>query len=540
MGEMNQELNQALSSLVQYGVSDELIALIRAIEETTDTQGKPVYDPGSIYELRSSILCRNYGKTLWEFCHFSAVLEHLSVRGICDLFWLQEVTTGYRLKHWINQLDHPSWLLVRSNTSISIKLGERVFNLNPKRANLMAAWTGFISFIDPSLLGLLTQFKNEMSDRSVDAFCKQLKAKLDQYLDGHLQAIHQQRQGRILLSWVQSQEATNTLTDQRVLDFWQQQACLDEGDFKRFSTVAECAFKLHKAITLGENRTSLNATQSYDQDQFGESASWLLDEVAQLDDNNGQWLFDTLAEEHESDAIEQLSRSPLDEIKFLTNKDTIFCESLERAGAAVHSLPLTYLRAQTFAAQQAKITEDLRKTKGKNSQSLSEFDDFSGAEKWVTALQDQQTKLSLTRKAIGHVLMQHSHPSGLANIIEQLGSEDRAIFSQRSAANNHSMLSEEQMVNIKRLVAVPIKEAEKAYAKVNRTGFKELPEQEQTEIFHLGDQCLSQLEQLLEQYHTNLIQITKHSGGLAQQEQLDRAIFGVVFTQLYCANGVSL
>ena len=553
MDELNEGANQALSSLVRYGVSDELIALIHAIEDTCDGAGNPLYEQASIYELRCSILCRNYGKTLWEYCHFAAVLEHLSPHGICDLFWLKEVTTGERLKHWFDQFESHSWLSVQANGAINAQLGKRVFSLNPKRVNLMVAWTAFISFIDPGLLGQLAQFNHDLSDERIDNLSKQLKLKLDQYLESHLQAVHQQRQGRILLTWLQGQEQANEqgaiLSDSRVLAFWQQQAGLAEGDFKRFSTVAECAFRLYKAIMLGEQQSALNTAQSYDQDADGESAEWLLDTASLLDNEDGQWLFDALTEDHECKAIEQLKRTPLDKIKFLTNKDVGFCESIERAGSGVYKLPLTYQRSQIFGAQQARITEDLRKTKGKNVQSLSAIDDFSGAAIWIDMLEGQLSKLKITRTAIGHVLIHSHHPAGITKMIEYLPVDERAdllkgvkagLIVSEADTGIGEVLGAEHMDNIKYLLSGPIKDAEKAYAKVNRTGFKTLPEQNNVEAFYLGDQCLEQLERMLCQYQASLIRATQQSGGLEQQEQLDRAVFSSVFLQLYCANGVTL
>ena len=69
-------LNPGLSSLVRFGVSDQLIQDLQVIEESCDFFGKALYDQATIYEMRCAILCRNFAKTLWEYSHYIAFIEH--------------------------------------------------------------------------------------------------------------------------------------------------------------------------------------------------------------------------------------------------------------------------------------------------------------------------------------------------------------------------------------------------------------------------------------------------------------------------------
>jgi len=533
-------LNQALSSLVRFGVSDQLIQDLQVIEETSDMDGKPLYDHVAIYEMRCAILCRNYAKTLWEYSHYIAVIEHESDYGVIDFFWGQNVVTHARFKHWLEDAMQGSECLKKDNSVIKAVIGNREFILNPKRINLMAAWTAFAVMVEPNLLTQLASFKRSLNEKEIDTFAKQLKSKFDAYLEPHLQALHQQRQGRVLLSWLQAQAGHQNhktlLQDEAVLQFWQQNAETEEGDFKRFTTVADCTYRLHKAVELGNDQRDVESARSYHQDQSGEDAAWLLDEVSQVEADG--WLFEHLMADEPTQAVTSLGQSPLDQIKFLTNKDAEFCSKLELAGAAITTLPLTYIRAQVFGLQQARMTEDLRATKGSNLAKLIAFDDFSGFNVWHETLTEQVGKIAQTRLAVVYILLQHEHPTAFARLIEKLTAEQKNALQQAAANQPNTMIGNQLLVQLKSIAPLAIKPLEKAYSKVNRTGFKTIPESDQVNEYLKGDEHLNTLERLLTLYSEKLAQLVESSGNLDGIEKNDTHTFSQVFKRLYGEIGV--
>jgi hypothetical protein len=535
-------LNQALSSLVRFGVSDQLIQDLQTLEETTDLDGRPLYSQDAIYEMRCAILCRNYTKTLWEYSHYIAAIGYCHRAGVIDFFWGSNIVTSQRFKTWLAAIPASDLFNTQDQAAITLNLGKRQFCLSPKRINIMAAWTSFIVLADPNILPKFSQFNGGFNAQSIDDFSKYIKAKLDRFLEPHLQALHQQRQGRSLLRWLQendvnseSSDYQSLIKDDSILNFWKHNAVTDDGDFKRFATVAECAYRLHHAINLGESQRSIESARSYMQDQVGEDAAWLLDEVSQIDDQD--WIFETLSNESRHHAVKSLDELPLGGIKFLTNKDADFCGRFESAGDAVLQLPLTFVRAQIFGSQQSKMTEDLRKTKGSNLHALASLSVFTGFKDWQQSLSDQVEKLTQTRSAIAYILLKFGHPVAFARLLDTLTESQKETLQQVAKDDTVTMIGNYLLDQIGMIAPEPLKELEKAFAKVNRTGFKCLPEKSEAEFYVLGDEHLNMIENLLRNYTDQLSKNIDALGGLDNLETSEISIFSTMFTQLYCEEG---
>ena len=532
-------LDQNLSSLLNYGVSDHLIQNLQAIEETTEEGGRPMYEQSSIYEMRCAIFCRNYAKTLWEFSHYVSVFEFLNPAGVIDLFWSKGVTTSQRFKNWVAGLASVNQVEVSDQGVISIRFAEREFVLSAKRVNIMAAWTVFLATVEPDFLLDLNQFKHKILGAEIEAFARKLKLRLDAYLEPHLQALHQQRQGRVLLSYLKAQAEhcyDSILTDQTVLDFWIENANKDEGDFKRFATVAQCAYRLHQAIKIGQSQREIASARSFSQDNTGTDALWLLDEASQIASNG--YLFDAFIEENKALAVEQLACKPLACIKFLNNKDAEFFSKLEGAQKAVFHLPLTFLRAQVFGLQQARLTEDLRQTKGQNIEQLTTLSDFAGFEKWYANLFLQIDKLDQSRLAIRYILFQYQHPNALACLIEQLDVEQKTELQSLVDETSTLALAENLAESLADVASEQIKQLRKAFAAVNRAGFKTLPEEKDIDLYVQGDEYLAILSRLLHKYIEQVSQEFQIKGGIVKSEVSDCLIFSRLFKSLYCNKGV--
>jgi len=536
------ELNQGLSSLVRFGVSEQLIQDLRAIEESADMHGHALYEQAAIYEMRCAILCRNYAKALWEYSHFMALIEHESDAGVIEFFWEQNILSSARFRHWLAEAVRHSHYLSEDNGVFRALIGKREFILNTKRINLMAAWTAFLVLVEPELLIKLQSFKTELNEKTIDEFSKQLKTALDAYLEPHLQAIHQQRQGRVLLTWLQEctgqMNANALLQDETVLAFWQHHALTKDGDFKRFTTVADCAYRLHEAIELSDDQRQIEGARSYHQDQQGDNAAWLIDEVSQI--NTSENLFDNLLHREPVKAVASLGKPPLKQIKFLTSKDAAFCEKFELAGPALNVLPLTFLRAQVFGLQQARLTEDIRATKGQNISKLIEMEGLIGFSAWQSSLKEQLEKIAQTRSAVAFVLLQHEHPVALASVLEAFSDEQKASLHKLIENQSGARFGNSLMTHLTQLAPMEIKRLETAFSKVNRAGFKTLPEADQAENFLSGDAHLEALENMLHLYAKHLANIVEQQGDLATLEARDATIFSQTFALLYAEQGVTI
>lgn len=536
------ELNQGLSSLVRFGVSDQLIQDLQAIEESADLNGKALYDQAAIYEMRCALLCRNYAKALWEYSHYIALIEHESASGVIEFFWEQEILSVSKFRHWLADVSNTSDALVEDQGVFRCRMGKREFRFNPKRINLMAAWTAFLVMVEPGVLEKLASFRESISEKAIDEFAKYLKMALDRYLEPHLQAVHQQRQGRVLLSWLQSHataaQSDVLLSDEQIVDFWQHNAHADDGDFKRFVTVADCAYRLYEAMELSEAQKQIDGARSYHQDQWGDDASWLVDEVSQM--SNSENLFESLLGRDVLRSVVSLGDVPLKDIKFLTAKDAAYCEKFELAGSGLSALPLTFLRAQIYGLQQARISEDMRATRGRNLRQLIALEGITGLDAWSDELSAQLGRIRQTRLAVTYILYKYAHPLAMARVLESLNDEQKHVLSSQLEQQSETPLENQVAQHLASLAPEEIKALETAFSKINRAGFKALPEQSQVENYLAGDKHLADLESLLGQYATHLAQSVKRHTDRATLEARDARLFSQTFARLYGEQGDEL
>jgi len=186
------------------------------------------------------------------------------------------------------------------------------------------------------------------------------------------------------------------------------------------------------------------------------------------------------------------------------------------------------------------LTEDLRKTKGENSQQLVSLDDFNGFADWQIGLLAQIDRLAQTRAALNHILLQHQHPNALANILELLDVERKTVLQSLLADTTMAASPDFIVKHLVNIAGDEMKNLGKAFAKVNRTGFKTIPDECDVVLYVEGDEYLEKLESLLKKYAEQVSQIFKLKGGIVKTEEAERLFFSQMFKSLYGNKGVEV
>ena len=575
-------LDTPAAALLEYGVSNELVSLLAAIEEATCLDGSPRYTQASIYELRRKLLCYNYGTAYYEVAHLLAIVTHFG-GGIDETFWVEEAVQADRFRHLTeNWAAHDA---LTAGSTLAINLNGRQFDFNWRRANMMAAWTEFLLFIlQPGLHPLLAPFEDTISGKQIDQLASELQKQTYSFLKVHLQPQNQLRECWQFLKWLKNGEADGEaddkadgeadgeaadkaddktasgdylqlLNDEKVLAFWRQNADGAPGDHRRFVSVGELAYDVVRSVTTGWQRWQLDHAASHNM-TGDEGDDWIraMGNGEFTPDEEAVELFRLCDAEVDATitATEQLISDELASIKCLTATDILAAKQLERPAHELNRLPQTHIRMQLFGKHQASITGDLQNHQGKNLPGLLACESVRTPAIWIEEMKRLVTKINETRSAIAHILIEADEPAALQIAEQQIAAPqiaEQQIAEQQIAA---PQIAEQQIAALQiaalqiivdlnpgnaffgpadevSLTHLPEDVRERcaaSYKSINRQGFKAYPEPDFLPVYVLADQQLSRLAQ---GFATLAPMITSYQ----HHFDSDRATFSTTFRKLY-------
>ncbi len=485
-----------VSALIEYGVSEELTALLAAIEEATLDSDRARYSQKTVYELKRKLLCYNYGSACYEVAHLLAIATHFG-DGIIDMFWARQATTGERLKTLTQNWPTSKHLACEDQLSLTIE--DKSFDFNWRRANAAAAWTEFFLSMDtlqPALPVLLVPFTQDISAPAIDKLASDLQRATYAFLKAHLQPQNKLREGMQFLMWLREEENDadyhKLLTDDAVTGFWQAHALGERGDYRRFVSVGELAFNIAISLTLGEQKWQLAHAASHSASH--EDGNAWIDQLGSGDyapeeqDLDAFQLHDAVIEAYRSPT--EVLGNELAHIKFLTATDLEVAQQLERPPEALATLPFTHLRMCLFGRQQAAITGGLQNQNGKTLTQLITCDAVTSPGDWQQELSLLIEKINATLAATAHLLIKEEQLAGfgvLAGLDRQVAT---ILQSADGTFDGMQTALQQQMPDL-------LKHCGDQYKKINRQGFKQTPSEE-----HLPDyiQGAEQLSELLSQH----------------------------------------
>jgi hypothetical protein len=273
---------------------------------------------------------------------------------------------------------------------------------------------------------------------------------------------------------------------------------------------------------------------------------WQIDHAASLNQLNGdgsEWLSGISGEDlalmqqlDEADVelpkgnIERLNAPGLSDIKFLTGKDARLASQFGQDPVLFELLPLSRIRLNLFGRHQAKIIGDLQNHNGAHISGLVNCDLVEKPGDWLDSVRELMSRVSQTRLACAHVLIQHNQSEALEILAEVLPENSRPAY--------RLIVDDELREYLYDQTTEWRKECEAAFRKNQRAGFKLLPGLDRAGDYAIGDGCLKQIQSQYERIKKHVVTYGQKTTDEKLEPCLsrfesDKVIFSRVFGEIY-------
>ncbi|MEO1037550.1 MAG: hypothetical protein AAFX44_18470 [Pseudomonadota bacterium] len=534
---MDNQYDDDLSAMLRFGVSEELIGLLDAVATTTcegEMSDLLKFPPWSIALLRKAVLCRNYGKSLWELAHLIAAVVALdgksggATQAVLQFFWQRGQASAATLRHAFREPSESGATAVSLQDTLRIDYPDGEFQIAPSRFPFLAALMEFVTYIDPGIVAELPKRMQTIDRKSVDALAAAMQASTAQFLSDNMQLEHGQRKFRQIIEWLVARDCRAAdVDDQTVFDFWLHATEETIEDFKRFNVVARDFLFLLKIVS--EGRTSKYAEYAF---SLGPDR-----DAGDVDPERLEDLVDFL--EAESAVFTELSEPPLKAISFCIGTDRKVLGPIDAAGPWRQKLPLSIARVETLGAAQNRISQHLRNQSASPIEPLIACDDTPSYDDFNGALAKRREKLELTRDATLHVLRVCKHPEAAAAAVERLSDATRREIYESLGVTEDDAI---EQIPLRNLAALALQHPElnavitgwaHAFGDVNRAGFHEIPDESESDHYGAGLRLLELLLSRLDSYTEALANAADESVNGTPRYDVDRASFASVYARLY-------
>jgi hypothetical protein len=265
------------TSIVAYGVSDQLKAEFDLLREVNCTAGKMKFSSSSVDLLAQHIVCRHYSKICYEFAHLNWALIYANTNTASSIqntfvnyYWLEQCHWPQYFKQYFSNLCEPIETAKNQNIGlytnqnlhadtsiksegITLKIYDHVFSISASRANILACFMEWLIGVVPDVLNTLETCLHGKGHNGIREFSSWLQKHIYEYLSEHLPPAKLQQRFRLIQSWY-SESAREAMTDDSLFDFWQQHNNI-EG-YGKYSNVVKDSLSYLSALSILE--TSLN------------------------------------------------------------------------------------------------------------------------------------------------------------------------------------------------------------------------------------------------------------------------------------------
>lgn len=395
------------------GHSAALEQALRTVAET-DLGAGPKYPAPVVRDLTRTISARAYGRPLLELMHLIRIAEAAGGRhGWPAVMFAVPVARPAAFRGVIQKAAAScrafgeDFELVEDGVEIRYPDGK--FRVTYGRMAFLAALAEFAitalgwRAVDTVLRGWLD---DRFALRATGPHANALSRLFYDHLKDHLPAAQALRSYRRLTRSLVTLRGENfgldDLDDDAVLAIW----CGDPadaagevpaddpagaGDTRTFRSVLEQMARLRTAIQVGAERRSLAAAAPIGGDRGrGEVDPDTLLGVLETHDGPG-------------DPLRRLAAPPAAAIKFLTGRETDALDLIAALGPQGPALPLSVLRAETFGASQARLTQAIRRRAGSTEvaalAALGECESYARRLAYWERLDDRFHRLALAALA---------------------------------------------------------------------------------------------------------------------------------------------
>ncbi len=491
------------STLVRAGGRDQLLADFRALAEATTQDGAPRYSERPTLSWLARFLTAQTGGPnkdlpLFELCHLVNALDRGD--GGTDfrtLFFLSgERAVPQTYKRLLQSLSFSEEIKCTPD-GITLCYPEGNFTIRYGRMPMLAALFEFLASMDN--FAFYTELNSTfdalgstlLSVKSTQAASNRLASSFRLYRKKHLTTAEHDGKFNQVLGFLTKRNTENEviIDDSAILDFWLLHS--QGNEFKGYRTVFELFITFMTAFDETKSRESAHGAARLGTDW--ESGEVDIDPELSSSDTMGDW----------QSPLTIFDQEPVASVKFFKKTgERKPIEALMEFGPKAASLPLAFLRYESFGQVQAGITNDLqvgRDTVGKRL-TCDEAEPYESKHEVLSSLLGHVREL---QKAAFHVIAEKK-PDG--NLVAFPGTEDMDQDTLEAAQIN----------------------ATKAFKKLTRKGFDDEAFSDPTKerAFQLAAGALLTIGGQLQNF------LSKSLPALVQFDQ-DKKIFAQQFIALY-------
>ncbi len=270
------DAKQATAEILEAGKSGELNAAFRCVAEATTLQGEARYGPRVCRHLARLIVCRTYAGTVLQLCHLIVAADACGQgRGRYENFFFgcEPASPAAFVGHIDATLAAGGWRrsgFERGENGIIVSYRDGVFNVEFGRMPLLAALFEFliatVSYAEIEAI-IATMLEQPESQDAVAAAASGIEGLLYRYLNQHLPSVQNQTKFSLILDFFKRRTAAGgvIIDDATILEFWQENACLDEGrgNFRLFRTVSDAFVSFRRALQAAQEKAAAEAGTAF-------------------------------------------------------------------------------------------------------------------------------------------------------------------------------------------------------------------------------------------------------------------------------------
>ncbi|PAJ75172.1 hypothetical protein CJF42_06690 [Pseudoalteromonas sp. NBT06-2] len=548
-------MQKMTSVITNFGVSDELQGIFYSLREmpSLNNSEQKKFKKHEIDSLSQNIVCRNYGKLCLELSYLCFAIINYQVpkknentrrfSPLLSYFWQNTFLSQAHVKNYFqNKFNNSECEVFITDNVLRIGLKSTQFDISISRVGLLAALLEFIVYIDPKLINEFELSLVAADVAKIKEITSHIQKKIYQFLTLHLSSAQEQRRFRFMASFLDNiatkeskLNSTSWLTDEYILNFWLKAS--DEGNNLGFKLFSSCFFELvsfHHALSVSHSKINARSSLSIGENiEAGEVSADLLEQtLVQLQQNKLE--------------IDWLNEKP----KFLTKNQTLTLKPIIECLPFSKKLALTVTRVHVFGAWQATIVQAARKKDNQLiTQKLNQFPKNNYHSFYALIINNYQQVID-TLWALLHINHYHQQAQ-MFTLFNQLVTDKKLLKGlhvllaqhvNKTKVNNINVLFNEMMKWQLKLPELnkTFKHANRIFNANNKTGFNVLPQLQELDIYHEGQDLLLILKQELNHFISHLeIVLSEQSQQANPKDENFRSDTSIFFNKLNSLYGVN-
>jgi hypothetical protein len=521
------------------GATGQLLADFRALAEATTPDGAPRHaQRPTLNRLARFLIGRaggpNRDAPLYELCHLvNAVDACGSDPDRQALFFLHgdRASPATFRRHFADGVTSQGWRrdgFALNDEGVSIRYSDSEFTVTTGRMPFLVALYEFICGMeDYAFYGEFNDILDAMilkadNARAIQEASNALARQVRQYRGRHLSFTSQNERFEKIYRFLRERTPGKFLqvNDESILEFWLRHSGGD--DFKGYKTVFNAFANFIQALDDVARTTAAEGARSI-------GGAW---EDGEVDPGDSGPELSSFGDWKTPFAI--LDEAPAARIKFFKKRgerDAI--ETLMAFGPRAVSLPLAFLRLESFGPVQTAITTDLQVKRGADS-----------VQRRITC-QDCETyeaRRAVFDRVLAHVRELQKAAFHALNSAKTKGARDDAA-SNAVALHPHgpetlfeAALQRDDELHIDDdAVAQIAEDAARSFRRLTRKGFDDaaLDDEDLIEGFRVGAGAVLSIAAQLEAFIDVMARLAQSKSGLAPQHEADRTVFSQQFKELY-------